>query len=67
MQNWSAFEITWSGKNFPNSNQNSRIPFDIVIISFLVCTLTYLLVGAAVFDALESEQELRLVGFFKKI
>ncbi|KAI6184468.1 hypothetical protein M3Y97_00599500 [Aphelenchoides bicaudatus] len=29
-------------------------------LSLIVCTLTYLLVGAAVFDALESEQELRL-------
>lgn len=30
-------------------------------LSLIVCTLTYLLVGAAVFDALESEHELKLV------
>ncbi|KAI6179299.1 hypothetical protein M3Y98_00595400 [Aphelenchoides besseyi] len=29
-------------------------------LSLIVCTLTYLLVGAAVFDALESEHELKL-------
>jgi potassium channel subfamily K protein 9 len=29
-------------------------------LSLIVCTVTYLLVGAAVFDALESENELRL-------
>ena len=28
-------------------------------LSLIVCTLTYLLVGAAVFDALESENESR--------
>ncbi|KAI6181988.1 Ion-trans-2 domain-containing protein [Aphelenchoides fujianensis] len=29
-------------------------------LSLIVCTFTYLLVGAAVFDALESEHELKL-------
>ena len=28
-------------------------------ISLIVCTLTYLLIGAAIFDALESENELK--------
>ena len=31
-------------------------------LSLIVCTLTYLLIGAAVFDALESENELKLVS-----
>lgn len=31
-------------------------------LSLIVCTLTYLLVGAAVFDALESDNELQQVG-----
>ena len=30
-------------------------------LSLIVCTLTYLMVGSAVFDALESEAELRQV------
>lgn len=28
-------------------------------LSLVVCTFTYLLIGAAVFDALESDEELR--------
>lgn len=32
-------------------------------LSLIVCTLTYLLVGAAVFDALESDNEMQQVRF----
>ena len=34
-------------------------------LSLIVCTLTYLLVGAAVFDALESENESRTLHLLK--
>ncbi|CAD6198780.1 unnamed protein product [Caenorhabditis auriculariae] len=36
-------------------------------LSLIVCTLTYLLVGAAVFDALESDNEVRQRTLVKKI
>lgn len=34
-------------------------------LSLVVCTFTYLLIGAAVFDALESETEARRWEFLK--
>ena len=34
-------------------------------LSLVVCTFTYLLIGAAVFDALESETEVRRWDFLK--
>lgn len=34
-------------------------------LSLVVCTFTYLLIGAAVFDALESDEELRRDGMLK--
>ena len=36
-------------------------------LSLVVCTFTYLLIGAAVFDALESDEELRRDGMLKGI
>lgn len=36
-------------------------------LSLVVCTFTYLLIGAAVFDALESDEELRRDGMLKDI
>lgn len=36
-------------------------------LSLIVCTFTYLLVGAAVFDALESDYELRQRGLVEKL
>lgn len=35
-------------------------------LSLIVCTFTYLLVGAAVFDALESDNELQQVSQSKQ-
>lgn len=34
-------------------------------LSLVVCTFTYLLIGAAVFDSLESDEELRRDGMLK--
>lgn len=43
--------VTWLSRGLDMKKQNVRT------LSLIVCTFTYLLVGAAVFDALESETE----------
>uniref|UniRef100_A0A8C5IB08 Potassium channel subfamily K member 9 n=1 Tax=Junco hyemalis TaxID=40217 RepID=A0A8C5IB08_JUNHY len=37
----------------------SALPQNVRTLSLIICTFTYLLVGAAVFDALESDNEMR--------
>ncbi|KAF0292029.1 Potassium channel subfamily K member 9 [Amphibalanus amphitrite] len=48
-----------SGRREPETGHDEMKKQNVRTLSLIVCTLTYLLVGAAVFDALESENESR--------
>ena len=49
----------------PEAGHDEMKKQNVRTLSLIVCTLTYLLVGAAVFDALESENESRTLHLLK--
>lgn len=59
---------------YNSSNVTSEIPFIVTMkrqnvrtLSLVVCTFTYLLIGAAVFDSLESETESKRWAFLSSM